>query len=99
MVPDGTNAGPERHLTAQAPEPATISIGTALLNDVIRRAIQTAEISGGTALLVYAILEQARRFYLSRGCIESPVKPMTQCPMLATVEQAWREPQARPDTA
>jgi GNAT superfamily N-acetyltransferase len=67
-------------------------IGTALLNDAIRRAIQAANIAGVTALLVHAISEQARRFYLSRGFIESPLKPMTLCLMLATVEQALREP-------
>jgi GNAT superfamily N-acetyltransferase len=66
-------------------------IGTALLNDAIRRAIEAAEISGVTALLVHAISEQAKRFYLSRGFIESPVKPMTLCLMLATVDQALRE--------
>ena len=67
-------------------------IGTALLNDAIRRAIQAADIAGVTALLVHAISEQARRFYLSRGFIESPVKPMTRCLMMATVHQALREP-------
>ncbi len=66
-------------------------IGTALLNDAIRRAIQAADIAGVTALLVHAISEQARRFYLSRGFIESPVRPMTLCLMLTTVEQALRE--------
>jgi GNAT superfamily N-acetyltransferase len=67
-------------------------IGTALLNDAIRRAIQAAEIAGIAALLVHAISEQARRFYLSRGFIASPVQPMTLCLMLATVAQALREP-------
>ena len=67
-------------------------IGTALLNDAIRRAIRAAEIAGVTALLVHAISEQARRFYRSRGFIESPVKPMTLCLMLATVDKALREP-------
>ena len=66
-------------------------IGTALLNDAVRRAIQAAEIAGVTALLVHAISEQARRFYRSRGFIESPVKPMTLCLMLATVDKALRE--------
>ena len=66
-------------------------IGTALLNDAILRAIQAADTAGVTALLVHAIPEQARRFYLSRGFIESPIKPMTLCLMLATVEQALRE--------
>lgn len=65
-------------------------IGTALVNDAIRRAMQAAHIAGVTALLVHAISEQARRFYLSRGFIESPVKPMTLCLMLATVDQALR---------
>ena len=67
-------------------------IGTALLNDAIRRAIQAADIAGVTALLVQAISEQARRFYLSRGFVVSPIKPMTLCLMLATVRQALREP-------
>ncbi len=67
------------------------SIGTALLNDAIRRAIQAADIAGVTALLVHAISEQARRFYLSRGFIASPIQPMTLCLMLATVNQALRE--------
>jgi GNAT superfamily N-acetyltransferase len=65
-------------------------IGTALLNDAIQRALQAAAIAGVTALLVHAISEQARRFYLSRGFIESPIKPMTLCLMLASVEQALR---------
>lgn len=67
-------------------------LGTALLNDAFRRVIQAAEIAGVTALMVHAISEQARRFYLSRGFVESPIKPMTLCLMLATVEQALREP-------
>ena len=44
-------------------------IGTALLNDAIRRAIQAADIAGITALLVHAISGQARRFDLSRGFV------------------------------
>jgi GNAT superfamily N-acetyltransferase len=71
-------------------------IGTALLNDALRRAIQAAGIAGVTALLVQALSEQARRFYLSRGFIESPVKPMTLCLMLATVEQSAARAIARP---
>ena len=67
-------------------------IGTALLNDAIRRAVPAADIAGITALLVHAISEQARRFYVSRGFTPSPVKPMTLCLMLATVGQALREP-------
>jgi GNAT superfamily N-acetyltransferase len=67
-------------------------IGTALLNDAIRRSIQASQIAGVTALLVHAISEQARRFYLSRGFVESPIQPMTLCLILATAKQALREP-------
>jgi GNAT superfamily N-acetyltransferase len=66
-------------------------IGTALLRDAILRAIQAAEIAGVTALLVHAISEQARRFYRSRGFVESPVKPMTLCLVLATAERGLAE--------
>jgi GNAT superfamily N-acetyltransferase len=66
-------------------------IGTALLNDAIQRALQAADIAGVTALLVHALSEQARRFYLSRGFVASPIKPMTLCLVLATVMQASRE--------
>ena len=67
-------------------------IGTALLRDAILRAIQAADIAGVTALLVHAISEQAKRFYRSRGFIESPIKPMTMCLMLATADKVLREP-------
>jgi GNAT superfamily N-acetyltransferase len=65
-------------------------VGTALLNDAIARAMQAADIAGVTALLVHAISEPARRFYLSRGFVQSPVKPMTLCLMLSTVQRALR---------
>lgn len=69
-----------------------MGIGTALLNDAIRRALQAAEVAGITALLVHALSEPARRFYRSRGFIESPLKPMTLCLMLESVRKALREP-------
>lgn len=67
-------------------------IGTALLNDAIRRAVQAGEIAGVAALLVHAISEPARRFYLSRGFLESPIQPMTLCLRMATVRQVLGEP-------
>jgi GNAT superfamily N-acetyltransferase len=66
-------------------------LGTALLRDAIFRAIQASEIAGITALLAHTISEQAKRYYRSRGFIESPVKPMTLCLMLATAEQCLKE--------
>lgn len=52
-------------------------LGTALLKDAILRTLQIAEVVGVTAILVHAISEAARRFYLSRGFTESPIQPMT----------------------
>lgn len=67
-------------------------IGTALLSDAIRRTLQAAQIAGMAALMVHALGESARRFYRSRGFIESPVQPMTLCLMLGTVAQAGQDP-------
>lgn len=52
-------------------------IGTALLRDAMLRTAHAAEHAGFTALLVHAISEDARRFYLSRGFVQSPIQPMT----------------------
>ena len=62
-------------------------IGSALLRDALLRALQASTIVGVAALLVHALSETAKRFYLSHGFLESPVSPMTLCVMLATVEQ------------
>jgi GNAT superfamily N-acetyltransferase len=66
-------------------------LGTALLQDALLRTLQAADIAGVAALLVHALSEDAKRFYRSRGFIESPVKPMTLCLMLATVRKALGE--------
>lgn len=60
-------------------------VGTALLRDAILRTLQAAEVAGVAALLVHALSEQARRFYRSRGFVESPIQPMTLCLPLSTV--------------
>lgn len=66
-------------------------LGTALLRDALTRTLQAADIAGVAALLVHAISEDARRFYRSRGFIESPVKPMTMCLILESARKAFRE--------
>lgn len=66
-------------------------IGTALLRNAILRTIQAAEIAGVTAVLVHALTEQAKRFYRSRGFIESAIQPMTVYQLLATAQRGWRE--------
>lgn len=66
-------------------------LGTALLRDALARTLQAADIAGIAALLVHAISEEAKRFYRSRGFIESPIKPMTMCLMLETARKARSE--------
>ncbi len=65
-------------------------LGQALLRDAVLRALQAADRIGVTAILVHAISDEAKRFYLSRGFIESPVEPMTLCLLLETARQALR---------
>jgi len=65
-------------------------LGTALLRDALTRTLQAAEIAGVAALLVHAISEDAKRFYRSRGFVESPVKPMTMCLILESARQALK---------
>jgi GNAT superfamily N-acetyltransferase len=64
-----------------------IGLGKALLLDATRRTLQVSRITGVVALLVQAISEPAKRFYLGRGFIESPVKPMMLMLVLATAEK------------
>lgn len=66
-------------------------IGTALLRDAIARTVQVAEHAGMTALLVHAISENARRYYLSRGFLASPLQAMTLCLPLATARRGFSE--------
>ncbi len=66
-------------------------IGTALLQDAILRTLQAAELVGISALLVHAISENARRYYLSRGFVESPLQAMTLCLPMAAVRRVLAE--------
>jgi len=61
--------------------------GSGLLRDAVFRALQASRIAGVTALLVHALSEGARQFYLSRGFIESPIQPMTLCLMLSAAQK------------
>jgi len=62
-------------------------LGTALVRDALLRTLQAAEVAGVAAILVHAISEQARRFYLSRGFLQSPIQPMTLCLPLSILRQ------------
>lgn len=51
-------------------------IGTGLLKDAVLRTLQAAEIAGIRAMLVHAISDEAKRFYIQRGFMSSPVDPL-----------------------
>ena len=67
-------------------------LGQALLRDAMIRAVSVAGDAGVFALLVHALSEPARRFYLSRGFVESPLRPMTLMMTLETVRSILAEP-------
>lgn len=52
-------------------------LGTALLKDAFLRTVSVSENVGIRALLVHAINEQAKQFYLDRGFQASPANPHT----------------------
>lgn len=62
-------------------------LGQALLRDAILRTLQASEIAGIKALLVHAISDDAKRFYVRHGFIESPFASMTLCLALDSVRQ------------
>lgn len=63
-------------------------IGTALLRDAIQRTLHAAEHVGVTALLVHALSQEARSFYLARGFLDSPLQAMTLCLPLSLARRA-----------
>lgn len=66
-------------------------LGSALLRDAMLRAVSIASDTGVFAILVHALSEQAKRFYLSRGFVESPLQPMTLIMTLETVRSVLIE--------
>jgi len=52
-------------------------IATGMLKDAVLRVIQISESIGVRAILVHAISQKAKSFYLRRGFLESSVEPMT----------------------
>lgn len=58
-------------------------IGQALLRDAMMRAVNISENAGVFAMLLHALTDQAKQFYLSRGFVQSPLQPMT---LMMTIE-------------
>lgn len=54
----------------------SMGIGRGLLKDAILRTITVAKQAGIKAILVHALSDEARKFYLRCGFIESPLDPM-----------------------
>lgn len=54
-----------------------IKLGAALLQDAVHRAVTVSQNAGVRALLVHAIHERAKQFYMHYGFQESPLHPMT----------------------
>ncbi len=69
-----------------------LGLGTALLRDALLRAVHISSDTGVFALMVHALSEAAKRFYLSRGFVQSPLQPMTLFMTLATVRVILAEP-------
>ena len=63
-------------------------LGSALLRDALLRTLAVAEGVGIRAILLHAISEEAKRFYVHHGFSESPVEPMMMMITLADVEKA-----------
>ena len=66
-------------------------LGQALLRDAMLRAENVAGDAGVFALLVHALSDSARQFYLSRGFVASPLQPMTLMVTLETVRRILAE--------
>ena len=60
-------------------------IGVGMLKDAISRTLIAAEQAGIRALLVHALSEEAKRFYLQCGFHESPVNDLT---LMITLDEA-----------
>ncbi|MFH1158288.1 MAG: GNAT family N-acetyltransferase [Pseudomonadota bacterium] len=67
-------------------------LGQALLRDALIRAVNVAGDAGVFAVLVHALSDQARQFYLSRGFVESPLQPMTLLMTIETVRSILTAP-------
>ena len=90
------------HIRRNMPEPIPVMIigrlaidrgfqgrglGKALLRDAVLRTLQAAAIAGMRAILLHAISENAKRFYIHCGFSESPLDPMM---MMISVAEAER---------
>jgi GNAT superfamily N-acetyltransferase len=62
-------------------------LGKALLRDAVLRTLQAAAIAGMRAILLHAISENAKLFYVHCGFSESPLDPMMVMISVADAER------------
>jgi GNAT superfamily N-acetyltransferase len=67
-------------------------LGSALLRDAMLRSVTIARDTGVFGMLLHALHEKAKQFYLSRGFVQSPLQEMTLVMTMATVEAILTEP-------
>jgi GNAT superfamily N-acetyltransferase len=63
-------------------------LGRALFQDAAKRVIHAADAIGIRGLLVHAISDEAKAFYLKLGCEVSPLEPMTLLATLSDLRSA-----------
>jgi len=63
-------------------------IGAGLLKDAILRTLKASQDIGGKCLVVHALDEEAKNFYLQYGFVESPTNPMTLMLPTAAMQKA-----------
>jgi predicted N-acetyltransferase YhbS len=66
-------------------------IGRALFQNAARRVIHAAEAIGIRGMLVHALPEEAKAFYLRLGLDPSPLEPMTLMATIADLRAALAE--------
>lgn len=65
--------------------------GCAMLRDAMIRSANVSAQTGISAILVHALSEEAKKFYLSRGFVQSLIQPMTLMMTLKTVRDILAE--------
>ena len=65
-------------------------LGAASLRDALLRTLQASEIAGIRAVLLHAVSESSKRFYVHHGFAESPIDPMTMLVTVADLERLFR---------
>jgi GNAT superfamily N-acetyltransferase len=63
-------------------------LGVALLKDALLRTLQASEVAGIRAVLLHAVSESSKSFYLHHGFAVSPIDPMTMMITLADLEKS-----------